>query len=736
MPRIPKYERRLDTPAQPRQRLAAPREVSRFDIPAVQETGGRRLEQIGQTIAGLGELVQRQEDEREKVKALKTISDATLQWSQEMNKRMNEVEPGAPDFTEQALSAFDKFKDERMGEITNKAAKNFADLEFLNLREKLGREAIEFESRELDRFKSSMWDESIQNMAISTYEDPSLNNLQTNQNTLRAAIDNADLSPQVKAEKLRDGINKITHGAALRMSEVAPETFLKYFDDKVPEWASSLTPKQITVLKNGASRELKQRKREEAQIIKDTYYDQLNRMEEGIIPKEDRLPKELIVKAMGEDAWETYKIMDQYSKDLSRYETLPLKDIDEEMKKLSEEPIETPTQKKAIRSKMGALVARQKNIMERPLATAVHDNPKLQKRYDEFLEAVEERASAGELRSKASSFLTLAKADQSAMGVIKPQVIPEEYKKIVENYFASPLPGIQKLAYFDQLKEVWGDDYDQAVSELRDALPQSAYILGKLRNEGARRILVALDQETIANLKKAVPDSKFIETESINADSYINLQRSFSPVEGGGQEVRVWREAAQKLALKYMEDGTDYGAAIDKAMEKTIDANYYFHEGVRVPQYYANKRLHPNIIGRGIKSVAQALRKRKDFKFADRMGLLKKGFTGTELQEEILANVKLMTSLDDSGVIPYVIDADGIRQFLAGPDRKRIQFTWDQIMSDGIAWVRPTPTLQTEKQKIEEKGAEIYKKIPATILTGEETKEVKERRRLMERYGK
>lgn len=101
------------------------------------------------------------------------ISQATLDWTKNMQERQTAALPGAPDFTGGVLTDFDKYSADLIANAPTPMAKEFAKAHLTQMRTQVGEQAIRFEGAARVNLRIDNAQTSIDNAAKVVQQDPS-----------------------------------------------------------------------------------------------------------------------------------------------------------------------------------------------------------------------------------------------------------------------------------------------------------------------------------------------------------------------------------------------------------------------------------------------------------------------------------------------------------------------------------------------------------------------------------
>jgi len=100
------------------------------------------------------------------------ISQATLDWTEDLQKRKQSALPGAPDFTPGVLTAFDKYRADLIDKAPTPAAKEFVSAHLTQMRTSIGTDALGFEGAARVNLRIDNANTSIDNAAKTVQQDP------------------------------------------------------------------------------------------------------------------------------------------------------------------------------------------------------------------------------------------------------------------------------------------------------------------------------------------------------------------------------------------------------------------------------------------------------------------------------------------------------------------------------------------------------------------------------------
>lgn len=191
--------------------------------------------------------------------ALKTTADAEQNWHEEILKRQQTVQPGAPNFTPDLLKDYDAFVKKTAKAAPNAMAAQMVNRQLLQLRSTVAQRAVTFEANEAVRHNTEVAAQSIDAAGNEVLNDPSVyaQRLQDRQ----ALIAQMNLDPGSR-EKLqqhaKDELSKFATMGAIERDPYATMVELASGKSALP-YVGSLTPEARVQLLNHADQVLRAR---------------------------------------------------------------------------------------------------------------------------------------------------------------------------------------------------------------------------------------------------------------------------------------------------------------------------------------------------------------------------------------------------------------------------------------------------------------------------------------------
>lgn len=190
---------------------------------------------------------------------LKTAADAEQAWHEEILKRQQSAEPGAPNFTPTLLKDYDAYAKQASKAAPNGLAAQMVNKQLLQLRSTLASRAMSFESSEAIRHNTEVAAQSIDNAGNEVMNDPTVYGQRLADR--QALISHMNLDPGTR-EKLqqhaKDELSKFATMGAIERDPYA--TMVELASGKSPlPYVSSLSPELRTQLMTHADQVLRSR---------------------------------------------------------------------------------------------------------------------------------------------------------------------------------------------------------------------------------------------------------------------------------------------------------------------------------------------------------------------------------------------------------------------------------------------------------------------------------------------
>lgn len=165
-------------------------------------------------------LLKQQQEEDGKAYAGKALSDAHVQWQENIMQRQLQAKPGAPNFTPEVIKDFDDWSKTALEQAPTDAAKKYLGQHLISYRTQLAQHAMTFESQARIGWRTDEFTKAVDNWAVAVAKDPSKYDL-----ALSALNETMPAVGPLQQEKLRDYMRKsLVQGSVTGMIQSDPES--------------------------------------------------------------------------------------------------------------------------------------------------------------------------------------------------------------------------------------------------------------------------------------------------------------------------------------------------------------------------------------------------------------------------------------------------------------------------------------------------------------------------------
>lgn len=181
-------------------------------------------------------------------------------WDQEFEDRKQQAAPGAPDFSKNLISDFDKQAAKQVEQAPTQASKQFMQERLLAFRRGLLNESMHFEAASRTANNMEVAKSSVDDARSEVQNQPE--NFATRLAERNALIEQMRLSPADKGKLLTYAQKSLAHDATVGLINQNPYTALKAINSKGPSGITAidaLAPDDRLVLRNTAEAEIHRR---------------------------------------------------------------------------------------------------------------------------------------------------------------------------------------------------------------------------------------------------------------------------------------------------------------------------------------------------------------------------------------------------------------------------------------------------------------------------------------------
>jgi hypothetical protein len=259
MPAIPLYQQRTQVSG------SLPASASPQSFGAGTADAGQRvasaLENVG---AAENQALRYQELNSARAWAGSAASQAQLQWTQTLEERKQQAEPGAPGFTPKLLQDFDDYSKQTLENAPDEMSRRFVQQHLDAIRSSIGTQAVHFQAGQQVAYNVQQATDGINNWAKSVQQDPSAYSFAKN-----AINETMPYPGAIESEKLQEQARKeLTNAAASNLIDRDPYKVVEYTGKAMGEgghtgatgipWIDDATPEQVKLWNSQANVRIRQ----------------------------------------------------------------------------------------------------------------------------------------------------------------------------------------------------------------------------------------------------------------------------------------------------------------------------------------------------------------------------------------------------------------------------------------------------------------------------------------------
>jgi hypothetical protein len=619
------------------------------------------------------ELVARRQQEAERDAALwatTKLSEAQSTWAQTLRERQSQAADGAPEFAIGIDKDFETYAQELSGQAPTRASRDFMRERLAAFRAGLVGRAQEFEASERAAYTVRQSEQSIDVGATLAFQMPeAFPDLLAERVAL---FDSQRLQPEQRRALVDAARYTMARNAVLGMSESDPQGTLELLETpagtsgvaSVEALASDDRLRIISDLRARAASSLVEQRQAMTDRLRDIGAAAAAGVPIPSVPSEREL-KALYGEHEGAQRYTAAVNAQQLSGTVAAMHTLSSSDLVAQAAAAAPQQV----QGAADQSQTHAFLMNrtQAILAERdrdPAGYLVQHSPAVREEW---------AALTADPSTSPDAYLSAVRAERERLGLPGTDVVPAAYAaQIAETVNTSTAENLATT--FETLAAQWGSAWPDLYAQIADDVPGTALVIGAGIPRAAATALAATARLKDAELKAMLPPSTTwadLENE-VNA-SFVDFQSSM-PVEAVRTTAAV-KDAAVRLALKYMNDGAGMGDAVEKAHRDLVDSQYEL-----VELRGATIRVPVGVNADQVEQVADDRLRRLELPQSALVVPEGGALTAEDYQarygEYVRDNGYWLTNPSSTGIRLYV---DG------GPVAGPIEMTWDELMAPGIA---------------------------------------------------
>lgn len=184
----------------------------------------RATENLGAGLRTTADVFARSQEEQARAWSADIVSDARLQWTQQLEDRKVAAEPGADGFSPTLLKDYDEYANKTLETAPTMIAKQFLHQRLQEFRTTLGEKALTFEAQARLDYRNDKFVAGIQNIAKLMNTDPAQYTVALAEQL--AVIDSSYMPPIQKSALRQKAVDTISSAAVWSQIQKSPTQFL------------------------------------------------------------------------------------------------------------------------------------------------------------------------------------------------------------------------------------------------------------------------------------------------------------------------------------------------------------------------------------------------------------------------------------------------------------------------------------------------------------------------------
>lgn len=634
---------------------------------------GRGLAAVGQALEGvqndqfrLRALEQQKREEQSVVAANDTLMQARSSWMNQLEQRKQSAEPGAPNFTPQILSDFDKDASARLETAQTPKARNYLKERLDQVRLGLQEEALKFEAGAVVKQKVDTLTQSAdQARTAADFRPQDFDHIVLDQKT---AIANSGLPREQQIELVQKHTYAIADAAVTGMIRRDPYAALKELNNEQSQIPAmrSLDYHDRERLRKEAETEIRQRKAEarEAQTaareaLNDRVADSETAYLAGIPVNNPPSRSEFLAaypadrRDEAERRYAAFTNIQQVGADLQAATRMTL----EEQNQLLEE--RRPKQVEGAADAMRAYKVLAQHVagLQKELDK---DPAEYVEAYNPTVKSASNALSANPSADAAQAYAQASVSAQRALGVIQPRLLTEAQAHAMSQRLKLSGNGEDVVQSIAQERAAWGRYWPQALSEAAPKLNPAVQVIALGMDPVPAQRLASVASLKPEELAKVLPPN--VREADVKAAVQGKLQdfgETLVGLAGAEDQLARLNDAAVKLTSSYVAGGEKLDKAAQRAASEVVLSRYDIQtwrgNALRIP-----KGVDSGLVISGLASTSSQV-----------LGDLKVSSS----------DVRWRTLPDDSGI---VLEDAATNRPLAHKDGSLVTFTFDQLQQAAV----------------------------------------------------
>lgn len=589
-----------------------------------QDAVGNALQNVGeagmQVSANLTRQQKIKEDEDARAWTSSALSNSHVEWSKRMAQMEEQAEPGAPKFTENLQSEFDKYRTEAIANAPNEAAKKFYGERLDAMRASLVGQGVSFEARQRASWKLQQANEAGENVASIAAIDPEQAKTMLGE---QLAILNGYENKALAQHLARGMTVKASTSAVAGMVERNPAETLELLNQRMSKdgekktgnlWIDNLDGNQLLALRNRAETELNRIAAEDRYGIVNRTKDVQSMVMAGVSPPEGTAPTvEQYTRAFGPSGAERWQQeVGNFLQIGGAIQSMRTSSAAEREQILA---AQAPTAGAGFagNAQMYEAVKQAKALVEKqiaadPAAYVMATFP----RAAEYARGVAlvsglPNATPAQRAEAVNSFAQVMESEQLRLGVgtIRddatgnkprgPKLLTNAQANAIADMFADQQTGgANSATLVTQLEQQWGKYWPKVYGQLAqdNKLPAAALVIPNMPNDASRSRMASVSVMKDDDLNKLLGSGDPKDIRDAILSNFDEAQRTFTAQGASGNStLTTVMEQAEKLAKFYRTQGKSVKESARQAYTETMGHRYQWGDTYRVPNQYDMKQV-------------------------------------------------------------------------------------------------------------------------------------------------
>lgn len=198
-------------------------------VPLERDQLGAAVSNLGQSVSAVQQQIVENQEREAALWATKQLTDAQIQWQQEIIERQENAEPGAPDFTGGVLKDYDAFTGEIISKAPTRASKQFIQQRLQAHRASIAAQSLQYEANERAANTVESAEQSIEAGRMQAFQTPQrFPELVAERNAL---FDSMQLDPETRRKLKETATLKIARESVRGMIDRNPMAALELLNE-------------------------------------------------------------------------------------------------------------------------------------------------------------------------------------------------------------------------------------------------------------------------------------------------------------------------------------------------------------------------------------------------------------------------------------------------------------------------------------------------------------------------